>query len=283
MGGAFLILLSSLSFAQSVLDDKFIAKNKSAGPKIADPAVTVEGQSETLDELLSKSNKGPIDPIIQNNIAVLYSVKGEPQKALAFSLRSIAARPDIAETQLNLAGIYDQLKQPDKARIHAMLAVKLNPKYLRARSFACDLDIAAGFDKKAAECFGGVVADFPNDAESQMKFGIALMRSGQAARAKEVLLQSRLREPRNLHLINALAIVHFRMKDYEPAAALLKEAVEADPANNILRFNLGICYLALKNREAALSQYSLIKESSPDLAGKLYRGLFNRYVISAKR
>jgi tetratricopeptide (TPR) repeat protein len=88
--------------------------------------------------------------------------------------------------------------------------------------------------------------------------------------------------PADFHVINTLASVYYHAGDFRKSIELLKPAVEQNPDEGRLRLNLGMSYLAMGNRAAALSQYNLIKDSSPDAAELLYRQLSAKYVVTAR-
>ena len=75
-------------------------------------------------------------------------------------------------------------------------------------------------------------------------------------------------------------MAYFDDKRYADAVVVFKKAVELDPDEHGLRFNLAIAYLSNGNKEGALSQYRLLKEADPKLADQLYRILFRDKVVS---
>jgi tetratricopeptide (TPR) repeat protein len=60
------------------------------------------------------------------------------------------------------------------------------------------------------------------------------------------------------------------MRRYREAIASLKQAVRLDRAYAEAHHNLGLAYLALHNRRAALKQYKILKAINSDLANQLY-------------
>jgi Flp pilus assembly protein TadD len=237
----------------------------------------------TLDDLTTQLKVSPADPVLLNNLAVLYAAENRLDDALETGLRSVSLNGGIAATRMNLAVIYDRLGQTERARQEAGFAAALDPKDFRIRSCVCELELALRHDREAADCYRRVLAEFPPQTETRLKLGAALIRSGQLIDAKTVLEQARAEEPNDPEILSVLANAHFRLKEFDQSTALLKAAVERHPDDARLRYNLGISYLALKNRAAALSQYNLIKETSPELAGKLYRSLFHRFILEVGR
>lgn len=223
------------------------------------------------------------DPVILNNLAVFYATENRLNDALELSMRSVSLDGKHAGTRINLARIYDRLGRTEKARAEAAAAAVLDPKSVRIRSYACELELVLGHGREAADCYRRILQEFPRRADVRLMFGAALIKSGQFAEAKKVLERERTESPHDTAVLSLLATVHYNMKEYVKCTALLKQAVEANPDDPRLRYNLGVSYLATKNRPGALSQYNLIKGSDPVLAGKLYRSLYQRYILDVRK
>jgi len=86
--------------------------------------------------------------------------------------------------------------------------------------------------------------------------------------------------PANGQTLNALGVAYFDEKRFADAMGVFKKAVELDPNQHGLRFNLAIAYLSVGNKEGALSQYRLLKHEDPKLAAQLYSIIFRDKVVS---
>ena len=261
------------------LNSESPAKLSSAHPLPTD----VNKGTSRIDELLDELRRSPDDPITLNNLSVAYAAAGQLDKALEAALSSVEIDRASAVARVNLAAVYDRLGQTEQARAQAAVAAELDPNSARARGFLCELELVLGRASESAECYRKLIAAFSEQYDFQLKFSIALLKAGELSEARGILEGMRTTHEGDIRVMNTLANVYFRMKEYEKSAAVLKEAVELEPEEPRLRFNLGMSYISTKNRAAALSQYNLIKESSPELAGKLYRSLFQKYILDVKK
>ncbi len=249
----------------------------SAASHAAEPATP-----SRLEQLQSELRSSPNDPITLNNLAAEYVSMNRLAEALEIMLRSISIDDKIAATRTNLAGLYDRLGQHDKALAEATAAARLDPGNTRVRAYICELDIVVGRASEAADCYRGMLNLPEPPPDIEIKFAIALVRSRQFDEAERVLEKLRARDPDDPVVLNVLGNFHYHLKEYDTSAALLKRAVERSPDDAQFRYNLAMAYLASENRAGALSQYKLIKETDADLAGKLYRRLFGKYLLDAR-
>lgn len=263
------------------LNSNYIASapRNTAPEKPKEPATA---ENTIIRELRAQLESSPDDAVLLNNLAVRYTSANHLDKALQAGLRSVANNGQIASTRINLAIIYDRLGQYDKARSQAGVAARLEPRDLRVRNYACELDLVRGRNTEAVGCYRQLMNEFPLQRDLRLKFAVALMMSGNLSDARKLMGALQKEYPNDAMVLSGLGNVLYRQKEYDKCAVFLKRAVEISPDDARLRFNLGMAYLAAKNRAGALSQYNLIKEADPKLAKMLYRWLYAGYVISAK-
>ena len=70
----------------------------------------------------------PTDPLIAYNVAIIYNETGKTPEAITWMEKTIRLKPDYRDAYLALAAIFEQEKQPQKARETLELVLKLiNP------------------------------------------------------------------------------------------------------------------------------------------------------------
>jgi len=60
---------------------------------------------------------------------------------------------------------------------------------------------------------------------------------------------------------------------FREAIEPLQQAILVAPRDAQLRFELGVCYLQVRNKDAALEQYKVLKTMDDVLAARLYRSI----------
>lgn len=98
----------------------------------------------------------------------------------------------------------------------------------------------------------------PEPAENVIERAIILERSGESARAIEVLKRGMAQAKNPAPIYNKLALILVNQRhDYQSAVELLSRALELDPANNVYEKNL--------NRVVSLQAAAMRRSSPPDL------------------
>jgi Tfp pilus assembly protein PilF len=63
---------------------------------------------------------------------------------------------------------------------------------------------------------------------------------------------------------------------YDDAIRTFRKAIEIEPSNPDAHFNLAIVYLILKDKEAAIEEYEILKDIDAEMAAKLYALLYDQ-------
>jgi tetratricopeptide (TPR) repeat protein len=220
-----------------------------------------------------------LDAVGLNNAAVRLTLEHRYTEAQAFLERAIEAEPTAAKFHRNLSALFERMKKFDEALAAARTAAKLAPADPSVLDLLCGLEFVSGNTAAAIGCYERFQSIEPLDVVSQTYYGLALFRSGKSSESITILEQAARSTPPAADALHALGVVYFKTKRYDEAAATLKNAVEAAPDANEIRYNLAIAELARRNRAAATSQYNIIKAADPELAGKLYRMLHGDKVL----
>src|SRR5262249_31067653 len=80
-------------------------------------------------------------------------------------------------------------------------------------------------------------------------------------------------DPKNEMAHYQLAIAYDYLKRYEEAAAEYKEGLKSDPKDDWARYSLGLIYLSLHNKQAAFEQYEILQKTDPNRATELLQEL----------
>lgn len=108
-------------------------------------------------------------------------------------------------------------------------------------------------------------------------------KSGKYREATESLVRAIRLDPRLAEAFNNLACVYFKLGEYKDALGLFEQALRLKPDFAEVRFNLRVVYLTLRDKRAAIGQHALLGAMNPDLAKRLYLGIFEDKVVDIGR
>ena len=180
-------------------------------------------------------------------------------KAIEHFRRALEADPQFARASAGLAEAFNMLGywnflRPDsafpEAKRAAERALEIDPKLAEAQS-------ALGFITYEYEWrysdgereFAEAVRTNPKSADARLWYAEFLIVMGRFAEAREQLDRAAAADPLSVRLVIAVATWYWFQRQYDPALAELRKAIEMDPDNIVTQHFLG--YLLLKmNRPA---------------------------------
>jgi len=222
----------------------------------------------------------PSDVILQNNLGALYFAAGRYDEAAEMIARAAEARPDMWNLQVNASVAAAERGDLKAALKFAQAGYTVGPKEIRAHEQLCDMYIALRDGSSAVPCFESLVKDRPGEAEDLLGYGEALMLAGDAIKAETAIRDVIKTSPRLASAYNALGMALFKQKKYMEAINSFRDAISLAPERAQYRFNMGIADMAARNKDGALSQYNLLKQSDPRLADQLYRAMFSDKLVA---
>lgn len=219
----------------------------------------------------------PGDAVSANNLAAIYFRSGRRDEAIDLLRRAAAAQPDVWNFHLNLSIALATAGDLDAALPYARRAVEQNDNH-SSREELCTLLLTLRRAESAA-CYEVLVKDPEADSFDRVGYGGSLVLAGRATEAETVLRDALATQPRFAAAHNLLGVALFIRGKWKESAAELGEAVTLDPGRPEPRYNLGAACLKTGDRAASISQYRFLRDSSPELAEKLYRLIFADQVL----
>jgi len=163
--------------------------------------------------------------------------RGLIAEALEEFRKGLRHSPDSAELCYNMGVAHDYLAETRKAAEFYERATKLDPEFV--------------------EAFCGL--------------GTAYSKLGKGLEAIRACIQAIRLQPSHLDAHNALALAYFHWGSYPEAAKACNKALAIDPGYTQARYTLGLIHLDLGEKESALAQYNILKDSDPSLAEYLFQ------------
>ena len=137
-----------------------------------------------------------------------------------------------------LGDIYLTLKDPGMAQIYIQKAIDAdteNPSYRYQMGFVYSLQRKW---KKAIREFELAVAKDPNNGEYLRGLGWSIFNGGDTAKGLTYLIKASEKEPKNVNILNDLAVVYLGLLDFEKAKKCVKKVLVIDPDNYLAQETL---------------------------------------------
>jgi len=80
---------------------------------------------------------------------------------------------------------------------------------------------------------------------------------------------------------NDLGYAYMKLGRRQDAVVEFKRAIALEPTLVVARFNLGVLDVSLKNKDAALEQYAVLKTLDTEVANRLLNMIFRTSVVRA--
>jgi tetratricopeptide (TPR) repeat protein len=249
---------------------------------VARSTVTVSSEHAELRKKIKKFKRelisNPDDPILYNNLSVVYFRLGKYNKSLEAMEKALELAPN-AEVYLNLSIIYDNLNRTPEAFAAVRRALEIAPDNLKANEQLCELYLEREKFEKASECFGKMIERNPDEPRFHAFYGICLTNDGKEDESIVHLQKANELFPANEDVRNALGMALFGEKRYREAEEIFTEILKIDPEQSSARFNLAVVQLTLKKKTEAIKNYFILKNSQPPLAAALYKVIYRDKLV----
>jgi tetratricopeptide (TPR) repeat protein len=82
---------------------------------------------------------------------------------------------------------------------------------------------------------------------------------------------------------NGLGVMFFKLGRHRESVEAFSRAVTSNSNYAVARYNLGVGYVALKNKSAALEQHRSLQPLNPELARALFGAIYQGRILSVRR
>lgn len=221
--------------------------------------------------------------------------QGEYDKALAIFESVLKTKPKSAGIRILMGRVYEKKNEIGKACEICEEAVKKNPMYLRAHNTLAEFLIKKGNKTKALLSLEAAAKISPLNPQRHMKIGdLYVETEGNYEKAKEafkkamrqnpdmikevaevylknnkaeeaeMLFRSALKQKMNIHLYNRLGIALRHQKKWKEAILEYQNALQVEPENEVVFYNMGMAYLDGHKEEEAIRSFKKALEIKPD-------------------
>ncbi|MHC4707954.1 MAG: sulfatase-like hydrolase/transferase [Planctomycetota bacterium] len=166
---------------------------------------------------------------IHRDLGTIAALKGDPQKAVPYMLRSLQLNPDQAGLHNHLAMILTDQNRYDEAIDHFIKSVVLNPNQVGPHfAWATVLEQQGKLDEAAAH-YTAVLEIDPATASAHNNLGSVLLRQGKYDQAAAHCIKALQINPQLPEAYYNLGNIRFRQADFEHAVINYQKALSLRP------------------------------------------------------
>jgi tetratricopeptide (TPR) repeat protein len=285
------VLLSGFVFCQTtgiaVRHHKVVEENPSFPAELVQAEVAIEKKDyATAEPLLNKVvAANPANYQAWFDLGFVYNALGKTDASIAAYRKSVAAKPDVFESNLNLGLTLAKTGQPDGEQF-LRAATKLKPtshvEEGRARAWLSLAHVLeASKPDEAIEAYRQAAALQPKDSEAHLSAGLLLEKQSRFADAEQEYKQALVLDPSSGDALVGLANIYTRGHRFTEAEAVLRKLVALHPDDASAHMQLGRMLAADgQNDNAIVELQSALKLAPGD--GEVQRDLAEVYASSGQ-
>ena len=219
------------------------------------------------------------------DLGFVYNGLGNTQESIAAYRKSVAAKPDVFESNLNLGVMLAKTGQPDAEqflRVATTLKPTANVNEGHARAW---LSLAQLLESskpdEAIEAYNQAAALEPKDPGPHLSAGLLLEKENHFADAEQEYKQALAIDPNSTDALTGMANIYMRGQRYADAAGVLRKLVALHPGDAAAHMQLGRLLATAGQNDDALAELQTALKLAPDNVD-VRRDLGDLYVATGK-
>ena len=280
-------VISAAQTGKAVRHHKVAVEDPSSPPELTQAESAIEKKDyATAEPLLKKVvERDGNNYAAWFDLGFLYNALGQSEDSISAYRKSVAAKPDVFESNLNLGLMLARAGQPD-AEQFLRAATKLKPTAHeaegRARAWlSLARVIEANKPDEAIEAYRQAATLEPRDPEPHLAAGALLEKQNHFADAEQEYKQAATIDPSSGDALAALANVYMRGHRFTDAEGILRKLVALHPNDASAHMQLGRMLAADGQNDGAIVELqSALKLDPNDTAAQ--RDLADLYVSAKK-
>lgn len=202
------------------------------------------------------------------DLGFVFHALGKMEESIAAYRKSVAAKPDVFESNLNLGLTLAQSGNPE-AEKYLRAAAGLKPtSHIEEGQARAWLSLAhlleTGKPDEAIEAYRRAEALQPKDPEPHLAAGQLLEKQSQLDNAEREYEQALKLDPGSTEAITALANAYMRERQFPQAEQMLRQLAAAHPNDGVARIQLGRVLAAEDKKEEAIGELQAGLVLTPD-------------------
>jgi tetratricopeptide (TPR) repeat protein len=260
---------SAQSTGQTVRHRQVVDQDSSFPPELTQAETAIEKHDYASAEPLLKKVVAADAHNFQAwfDLGFVYNALGNSPDSIAAYRKSVAAKPDVFESNLNLGLMLAKTGQPDAVqflRAATTLKPTANVDEGHARAW---LSLAHVLENskpdEAIEAYKQAAALDPKDPEPHLSAGLLLEKDNRFADAEQEYKQALALDPSSSDALIAMANIYLREQRFVDAEQILDKILAAHPDDLSARLQLGRILLILEKYDDAIADLQTAQKLDP--------------------
>ena len=280
-------VLIAQSTSRTVRHTKVAEQSSSTPPELAQAETAIEKKDyATAEPLLQKVVAAhPANYTAWFDLGFVYNALGRTDDSISAYRKSIAAKPDVFESNLNLGLMLAKSGQAD-AEQYLRAATQLKPtaniEEGKARAWLSLAHVLEAKDPdQALAAYRQVAALRPKDPEPHLSAGLLLEKQNRFADALEEYQQALADNPNSADALTGMANIYMRGRQFAQAEEILKKLVVQRPNDAGAHMQLGRMLAAAGDNDQAVTELQRAQQLAPNDSG-VQRDLADVYAAAGK-
>jgi tetratricopeptide (TPR) repeat protein len=234
----------------------------------AEAAIEKKDYASALDLLNKVVASDPKNYAAWFDLGFVNNALGKTDDAIAAYRQSVAAKPDVFESNLNLGLMLARAGQPG-AEEYLRAATKLTPtSHPEEGKERAWLSLGHVLEKskpeEAIQSFQEATKLQPKDTEPLLSAGPILEQQNRLPEAEQVYKQAADLDPQSTDALTALANLYMRAKRYPEAQAILQKLLALHPDDPNVHLELGRILAANNKTDEAIAELQTAQKANPN-------------------
>lgn len=254
---------------KTVRHQKVAVEDPASPPELVQAESAIEKQDYTTAEPLLKKvvEQQPENYAAWFDLGFLYNALGNNNDSIAAYRKSVAAKPSVFESNLNLGLMLVKAHQPDAAQF-LRAATRLKPTSHtaegQARAWLSLGHVLQATDPEGAlDAYKQAALLDPKDTEPHLSAGPLLENQNRFADAEQEYKQAFAIDPSSTDALTGMANIYMRGRRYTEAEEILRKLVALHPGDAGAHMQLGRMLAADGQNEPAIAELQEALKLSP--------------------
>jgi tetratricopeptide (TPR) repeat protein len=261
---------TTLQSGSTIRHHKVAVADPSLPPELVQAEAAIEKKDYSGAEPLLKQvvERDPKNYQAWFDLGFLYNATGRPEDSIVAYRKSLEAKPDVFESNLNLGLMLAKANQPD-AQKYLRAATRLKPgenapQNLEVAWMALGRLLESSDPQQALVAYRSAAVQVPSDPAPHLASAPLLEKQNQFAEAEHEYQQVLTLDPKSVPALVGVASIYARGYRFTEASDLLRQVVTQNPDSAPAHVALARVLAADGKQDAAISEFQAALKIDPD-------------------